>query len=475
MNASPPSHLLSDALTSGARRIDPLSDFPPGFQWGVATSAFQIEGAAQKDGKGPSIWDAFCEKPGVIADGSNGNVACNHYHRLEDDLNLIASLGVDLYRFSTAWSRVQPRGHGAWNEKGLAFYDRLIDGLLQRGIKPYLTLNHWDLPQVLQENGGWENRDTVYRFVDYAQGMARRFGDRVASITTHNEPWVISILGHETGVFAPGIKSLASALQVSHHLLLSHGLALQGMRAEGARMPMGIVLNLSPIHAATNSQADLDKARLDDGKLVRWYMDPLFKCHYPADMLEAFGAAAPQTQAGDMANIATPMDFWGINYYTRSIASADDSWRVAQGGRRLTDMGWEIYPEGLTELLLRLHQDYTLPATYISENGAAFDDQPVDDQVHDIDRIDYLASHITAVHEAIQQGVPMAGYMVWSLMDNFEWASGYEKRFGIVHIDYETQKRTPKDSALWYRDFLMRQKALRQIQNKAPLSAEVRG
>ena len=454
MNATPPSHLLSNKLTPGVRRIDPLADFPPGFQWGVATSAFQIEGAALEDGKGPSIWDVFCQQPGVIADGSDGRVACDHYHRLEEDLNLIGDLGVDLYRFSSAWARVQPLGQGAWNEKGLSFYDRLIDGLLQRGIEPYLTLNHWDLPQALQDKGGWENRDTVLRFVEYAQGMSRRFGDRIASITTHNEPWVISILGHETGVFAPGVQSLASALQVSHHLLLSHGLALQAMRAEGVQKPMGIVLNLSPVHAATSSQADQEKARFDDGKLVRWYMDPLFKGTYPADMLEAFGHAAPKIHAGDMAHIATSLDFLGINYYTRAMASSDGSWLKDQGGRRLTDMGWEIYPEGLSELLLRLHHEYCLPPTYISENGAAFNDVCVDGQVKDTDRIDYLATHITAVHEAIQQGVPMAGYMVWS--------SGYEKRFGIFHVDYDTQKRTAKDSALWYRDFLYRQKALRQ-------------
>ena len=462
MNATPPSHLLTNALNPGACRIDPLADFPPGFKWGVATSAFQIEGAALEDGKGHSIWDTFCQQPGVIADGSDGQVACDHYHRLEEDLNLIAELGVDLYRFSSAWTRVQPLGHGSWNEKGLSFYDRLIDGLLQRGIQPYLTLNHWDLPQALQEKGGWESRETVFRFVEYAQGMARRFGDRIASITTHNEPWVISILGHETGVFAPGIKSLTSALQVSHHLLLSHGLAMQAMRAEGIHKPMGIVLNLSPVHAATNNQADKDKARFDDGKLVRWYMDPLFKGSYPQDMLEAFGQAAPLIHPEDMAQIATPVDFLGINYYTRAMASSDGSWQKDLGGRRLTDMGWEIYPEGLSELLLRLHHEYPLPPTYISENGAAFSDACVDGKIKDTDRIDYLASHITAVHDAIQQGVPMAGYMVWSLLDNFEWASGYEKRFGIVHVDYSTQKRTPKASALWYRDFLTRQKALRQ-------------
>lgn len=462
MNATNPSHLLSKPMNKSATTVDPLINFPHDFLWGVATSAFQIEGASEVDGKGASIWDKFCQQPGAIADGSNGNIACDHYHKLNQDLDLIASLGVDLYRFSSSWTRVQPLGHGNWNPKGLDFYDRLVDGLLEREIQPYLTLNHWDLPQALQDAGGWENRDTVHRFVDYAVGMANRYGDRLASITTHNEPWVISILGHETGIFAPGIKSLASALQVSHHLLLSHGLALKAIREQGIQKPMGIVLNLSPVHAASNNQADLERARYEDGKLVRWYLDPLLKGTYPNDMLMAFGKDAPVIHDGDLKSISTPMDFLGVNYYTRAMASANNDWDKAQGGRRLTDMGWEIYPEGLTELLVRLNREYPLPPTYISENGAAFKDLYTAGKIHDTDRIDYLASHITAVHEAIQQGVPMAGYMVWSLMDNFEWASGYEKRFGIVHIDYETQKRTLKDSAVWYRDFLKRQKSLRQ-------------
>jgi beta-glucosidase len=439
----------------------PPHQFPKDFVWGVATSAFQIEGAAAEDGKGPSIWDDFCRLPGAIADGTDGQIACDHYHRWPADLNLIKDLGVDAYRFSVSWPRVQPLGQGAWNERGLAFYDRLVDGLLERGIRPYLTLNHWDLPSALQAHGGWANRDTVHRFVDYACGMAARMGSRVAAITTHNEPWVVAVLGHETGVFAPGLKHRATAMQVAHHLLLSHGLALQALRAQGCPARLGIVLNLSPIRANTDSPEDVAQARLEDGRSVRWYMDPLLEGRYPADVLEHLGADAPQVEPGDMSHIATPMDFLGVNYYTRSVVSAVGAFDVKTSGKALTDMGWEVYPEGLTELLLRLHRDYAVPPLYVKENGAAFKDVLAAGRVHDTDRTDYIARHIGAVAEALRQGVPMAGYMVWSLLDNFEWASGYQKRFGIVHVDYDTLARTPKDSALWYRDFLQVQKAAR--------------
>ncbi|MBU6259980.1 MAG: beta-glucosidase [Burkholderiales bacterium] len=433
--------------------------FPRDFVWGVATSAFQIEGAAAADGKGPSIWDTFCRRSGAIADASDGSVACDHYHRWRDDLDLIADLGVDAYRFSVSWPRVQPAGQGAWNERGLAFYDRLVDGLLERGIRPYLTLNHWDLPQALQDRGGWAQRDTVHRFVDYAQGVARRVGDRVAAITTHNEPWVVAVLGHETGLFAPGLHSRATAMQAAHHLLLSHGLALQALRAQGCRSRLGIVLNLSPIGPATAREDDVAQARLEDGRSVRWYMDPLFKGTYPQDVLEHLGADAPTLEADDLRHIATPMDFLGVNYYTRSVVSASGAWDVKTSGKALTDMGWEVYPEGLTELLLRLHRDYRVPPMYVKENGAAFKDSLVDGRVHDRERTEYIAHHIAAVADALAQGVPMAGYMVWSLLDNFEWASGYDKRFGIVHVDYATQRRTLKDSARWYRDFLRTRQA----------------
>jgi len=445
--------------------------FPKDFVWGVATSSFQIEGGAIEDGKGPSIWDEFCRVPGAIADASDGDIACDHYHRWEGDLDLIASLGVGAYRFSVSWPRVRPSGAGAWNSKGLDFYERLVDGLLLRGIKPYLTLNHWDLPAALQAKGGWANRDTVHRFVEYACQVGQRLGDRVATISTHNEPWVIATLGHEAGVFAPGLKSRALATQVSHHLLLSHGLALQALRAQGCASRLGIVLNLSPMQPVTDSAEDLAKTRLEDGKVVRWYMDPIFMGRYPQDMLEHLGADAPRVEAGDMQHIATPMDFLGINYYTRGMISAGEPWDAQRGGRETTDMGWEIYPEGLTELLLRLHRDYAVPPMYVKENGAAFKDALVDGRVHDTQRTQYIANHIAAVGEALSQGVPMAGYMVWSLLDNFEWASGYEKRFGIVHVDFATQRRTLKDSALWYRDFLQRQNAARTQRHVATTGA----
>ena len=430
------------------------ASFPPDFVWGVATSAFQIEGASTADGRGPSIWDTFCQRPGAIADGSNGNTACDHYLRVDDDLDLIADLGVNAYRFSISWSRVQPAGRGTWNEQGLDFYEGLVDGLLKRGVQPHVTLNHWDLPEALQAHGGWAARDTVHRFVAYARHINRRLGDRLASICTHNEPWVMSVLGHELGVFAPGQKCRTTSRQVAHHLLLSHGKALQAMRADGCSAKLGIVLNMSPAEPATDSAADAAQAVLDDAHGVRWYTDPLFKGHYPAEALADLGAHAPKVKSGDMRVISTPVDFLGVNYYTRHVASAGRPFDAQTSGLPLTEMGWEVYPQGLTQLLLRLHRDYTLPAVFITENGGAFKDLVQDGRVHDADRTAYLQSHIAAVAEALRQGVPMAGYMVWSLLDNFEWSSGYSKRFGIVHVDYATQKRTLKSSAVWYRQFL---------------------
>ncbi|MGQ3053536.1 MAG: GH1 family beta-glucosidase [Roseateles sp.] len=437
------------------------SQFPPDFVWGVATSSFQIEGAAHVDGKGESIWDRFCKQPGAIADASNGDVACDHFNRLEEDLDLIASLGVNAYRFSVAWPRVQALGHGEFNRKGLDFYERLVDGLKARGIQAWATLNHWDLPQGLQDRGGWNDRDTVHRFVDYARHVQARIGDRIDGVTTHNEPWVVATLGNDKGIFAPGIKSKKIAAQVSHHLLLSHGLALQALRADGAhranKCQLGIVLNLSSCVPATAMPADIAAANLADSRGRRWYADPLFKGAYPDDVMAELGADAPVVEAGDMAAIAQPMDYLGVNYYTRSVVSAGgEEWDAKGRGLPVSDMDWEIYPQGLTDLLVLLKHDYAnLPPVYVTENGGAFkDDRVVDGRVQDDDRTAYLRDHIAAVASAMQQGVPMAGYMVWSLMDNFEWASGYLKRFGIVHVDYATQARTPKASADWYRGFL---------------------
>ena len=455
-----------------ALSIYPTHDFPADFVWGVATSSFQIEGAAQADGKGPSIWDSFCRVPGAIADGSNGDVACEHYQRWQQDLDLIADLGVNAYRFSVSWPRVRPGGAGAWNDKGLDFYERLVDGCLARGIQPYMTLNHWDLPQELQEQGGWAQRDTVHHFVEYAQGMQRRLGNRVASIATHNEPWVVAMLGHDSGIFAPGVKHRGTAFQAAHHLLLSHGLAVQALRAQGSTAQLGIVLNLSPVVPATPSAADVAKTHLEDGRLLRWYMDPLFKGEYPQDVWHDLGADAPQVQAGDMAAMAVPIDFLGVNYYTRAVVSAEGPWDSTKSGLELSDMGWEIYPQGLTELLLRLHQDYPVPPMFVTENGGAFKDELSNGRIHDLPRVKYIKEHIGAVAAAMRQGVKMGGYMVWSLLDNFEWASGYEKRFGIVHVDYATQRRTLKDSALWYRNFLQRQHAAHAALVSAPAMAQ---
>jgi len=428
------------------------SRFPRGFAWGVATSAYQIEGAAHEDGRGDSIWDEFCRRPGAIKDGSNGDRACDHYHRVDEDVALIASLHVHAYRFSIAWPRVQPLGEGAWNEKGFAFYDRLVDALLARDIAPYLTLYHWDLPQALQDKGGWVSRDTTLRFAEYAAEVGRRFGDRAASIATHNEPWVVAILGHEAGIFAPGLRSRKTAMQVAHHLLLSHGIALDALRSQRCRAPLGIVLNQSPIHAATDSPEDMAKARLDDGLTIRWYMDALLRGRYPDDVLSFLGEDAPCVLEGDMDVIHRPLDFLGINYYTRNVSGTGAPLGPVQSGREVTDMGWEVFPGGLTELLERLHADYRLPPIYITENGAAYADRLVDGRVADVDRIRYLRSHIAAMADALEAGVDVRGYFVWSLIDNFEWADGYSRRFGIVHVDYDTQRRTLKDSAIWYRE-----------------------
>lgn len=434
-------------------------NFPKNFTWGVATSAFQIEGASDADGKGASIWDDFCRISGAIADASDGAVACEHYQRWEADLDLIASLGVNAYRFSIAWPRVQPLGEGAFNEAGFAFYERLVDGMVARGLKPYLTLNHWDLPSALQAKGGWESRDTVQRFVEYACEVERRLGDRVVSICTHNEPWVVAVLGHEAGVFAPGKKSCASALQVAHHLLLSHGLTLSALRAQGCKAALGIVLNLSPLYPASDSDADLAHTHMGDAKGLRWYLEPLLKGTYPAEAWSDYGTDVPSVQPGDMVAMQVPMDFLGINYYFRQVVSASGTWDVAATGHEVTDMGWEVYPQGLTDLLTRLHRDYTLPSVLITENGAAFQDTVAQDGIHDTARQRYIQTHIAAVLEAKRQGVPVEGYFVWSLLDNFEWAFGYSKRFGIVRVDYGTQQRTLKDSALWYRDFVLAQKS----------------
>lgn len=439
-----------------------MARFPDNFIWGVATSSYQIEGAWNEDGKGESIWDTFSHTQGKIVDGSTGDVACDHYHRFQEDIALMKELGVKAYRFSIAWARVLPQGHGTVNPKGLDFYDRLVDGLLNAGIQPFVTLYHWDLPQALQDIGGWVNREVAYHFADYAAVVAHRLGDRVKFWMTHNEPWVVTWVGYGWGNHAPGLKNPKVALQVAHHLLLSHGLAVEVLRdLGGAETQIGIVLNLSPIHPATDSDDDRAAACRHDGFLNRWFLDPIFVGSYPADMLDWFGALAPKGQPGDMSVISRRVDFLGVNYYSRSVVRYDphDGLLKAKGvrvdGAEYTEMGWEVYPQGLYEMLTRLHRDYNAPTLYVTENGAAFVDEVTPDgKIHDERRLNYLREHFLQAHRAIQGGVQLKGYFVWSLMDNFEWGFGYTKRFGVVYVDFETQRRIVKDSGWWYRQVI---------------------
>ncbi|MFZ6768136.1 GH1 family beta-glucosidase [Undibacterium sp. Di26W] len=435
----------------------PLS-FSPAFTWGVATSAYQIEGAATADGRGPSIWDTFTHTPGKIIDGSTGDVACDHYHRYAEDVDIIASLEVDSYRFSISWSRVQALGYGAWNEAGFDFYSRLLDKLEEKNIKAHITLYHWDLPQGLQDKGGWLDRETTLRFAEYAAEVARRFGKRVATIATHNEPWCTANLGYGNAQFAPGVADTVQALQVSHHLLLSHGLAMQAMRAVNTPARLGIVLNQWPATPATGSTEDVAAAEWEYARSVQWFMDPIFKGRYPQKALDRMDMTQFQVHPEDMQIIRQPLDFLGVNYYFRAFVSTENPPRQPEGKLGFSDMGWEIYPSGLSDLLLQLKAEYPdLPAVYITENGMAVADQIVDGKINDQARINYVQWHLQAVQAAIAAGVNVQGYFYWSLLDNFEWNSGYEKRFGLVHVDYATQKRTLKESAYWYRNLIRSQ------------------
>lgn len=428
-------------------------DFPQGFTFGVATSSFQIEGATSEDGRGPSIWDTFCRETGRVRDGSNGDVACDHYHRWEEDLDLIAALGVDAYRFSVAWPRIQPTGSGPALTAGLDFYDRLTDGLLARGVEPHVTLYHWDLPQTLQDAGGWVNRDTAHRFAEYAGLVAGRLGDRVRSYATLNEPWCSSILSYLIGEHAPGLRDRRLALAAAHGLLLGHGLAVPEIRRHAPGSQVGIVLNLTPQTPLSDDAGDVQAARLADGMANRLFLDPLLRGEYPQDVFEAAGEDAPEVQPGDLETIGAACDFMGVNYYSRGVVGAQGA--AVPEGAPVTDMGWEVYPQGLTELLVRLKTDYpTLPPLMITENGSAYADRLENGAVHDPERVAYLQTHLGALLDAVQAGVDLRGYFAWSLMDNFEWAWGYEKRFGLVYVDYATQERVLKDSARWYQDFL---------------------
>ncbi|MFQ5793969.1 MAG: GH1 family beta-glucosidase [Candidatus Bipolaricaulia bacterium] len=438
-----------------------MLEFPKEFTWGAATSSYQIEGAVNEEGRGKSIWDTFCKEPGNVHGGDTGAVASDHYHRYKEDVDLMAHLNLNAYRFSIAWPRILSEGVGEVNPAGLDFYDRLVNELLKHHIKPFVTLYHWDLPQSLQDKGGWINRDSVRWFAEYAAVIADRLGDRVKYWITHNEPWVVAYVGHAFGDHAPGMKDWGKAVQASHHLLLSHGEVVPILREYcGANAQVGITLNLHPAYPATDTEADKEAAHRFDGFMNRWFLDPVFNGEYPQDMLELYKPMGLEIRDGDLETISVPVDFLGINYYTRTVIQKAEGGplgieMVKPSDAELTEMGWEIYPEGLYRLLTRVTDDYSPPALYITENGAAFDDEVSDDgKVHDPKRVDYLREHFRQAHRAIEAGVPLKGYFVWSFMDNFEWAHGYSKRFGITYVDYETQERIPKDSAAWYRDVI---------------------
>jgi beta-glucosidase len=447
------------------------SVFPADFLWGAATASYQIEGAAYEDGRGLSIWDQFAATPGKVYQGENGDVAADHYHRMPEDVALMSELGLKAYRFSIAWPRILPQGTGMVNERGLDFYDRLVDLLLARGITPLVTLYHWDLPLTLHEQKGWLNRDTAFAFADYAEVVTRRLGDRVDWWTTLNEPWCSAYLGYDTGAHAPGIRNKQSSYIAAHHLLLAHGLALSRLRAYTRKSAqLGITLNLTPVYAADERPETLRAVEQADKMSNRWFLDPIFRGTYPEGLFADAGVAPPPIWPGDLDIIATPIDFLGVNNYSRSLIRAQTG-ESGDGTNRgyehvagvadavYTDMGWEVYPQALTDVLVRVHRDYAPRAIAVTENGAAFADQwDGSDHVSDPQRVDYLREHLKALGRAQAEGVPVRGYFVWSLLDNFEWAEGYSKRFGIVYVDYPTQRRVVKDSGRWYAAFIAAQR-----------------
>jgi beta-glucosidase len=431
--------------------------FPKDFVWGCAASSYQVEGAWNEDGKGPSIWDTFVHTPGTILHGETGDVAVDHYHRYKEDVAIMKELGLDAYRFSIAWSRILPAGTGAVNRAGLDFYDRLVDELLRNKIEPYACLFHWDLPQALQDKGGWPNRETAYAFAEYARIVTERLSDRVKVWMTHNEPWVAAMAGHFTGEHAPGEKDVSVAFKALHHLLLSHGLAAEAMRAS-AKQPIkvGITLNLNPVYPVSDSKKDLGAAERMDTVLNRATLDPLLKGTTPIQEF-AIGKllSASLIKPGDLEKIRT-LDLLGVNYYARTVVKYDSKFPVVNGvqvhpeGNEYSGM-WEIYPEGIYELLKRINKDYQPKCVMITENGVPVPDGlDFDGRVRDERRIRYLGSHLAQVQRAMQEGVPVKGYFHWSLMDNFEWALGYGQRFGLVYVDFATQKRTIKDSGRWF-------------------------
>jgi beta-glucosidase len=432
--------------------------FPKDFIWGAATAAYQIEGAWNEDGKGESIWDRFSHTPGKTASGDTGDVACDHYHRWREDVTLMKELGLHAYRFSMSWPRLLPEGRGHVNDAGLDFYSRLVDALLEAAIEPFITLYHWDLPQALQDQGGWPARASAEAFVEYADLAARKLGDRVKHWITLNEPFVSAMVGYLEGRHAPGHSDLDEALAAAHHLLLAHGWAVPVIRRNSPEAQVSITLNLSGQTPASPSAADRAAAWQRDGVVNRWFLDPLSGRGYPADIVQHYGNPMDFVQAGDLEAIAVPLDFLGVNYYTRGIvrssavAEAENVPRTVFPNPERTEMGWEVYPEGLYEILGRLHFDYRSPALYVTENGAAYLDQiGPGEQVDDPLRVAFFKGHLAAAARAIAAGVPLRGYFAWSLMDNFEWAHGYSKRFGLIYVDYQTQRRVLKTSAHWYR------------------------
>ncbi|WP_166240665.1 GH1 family beta-glucosidase [Paenibacillus turpanensis] len=435
-----------------------IIQFPKDFLWGAATAAYQIEGAHDKDGRGTSIWDTFSRIPGKVKNGDNGDIACDSYNRYEQDIALLKGLGVGAYRFSAAWPRIFPNGTGEINRAGLDYYHRLVDGLLAKGIEPYCTLYHWDLPQALQDRGGWNNRETIDAFTAYCEPMFKEFGGKIKHWFTINEPWCVSFLSNYIGAHAPGNRDLQLATNVAHHLLVAHGSAVRKFRELGIEGKIGYAPNVTWIEPYSSRQEDIDASRRATGWFVEWFLDPVFKGEYPEFLVEWFagkGVTVPILE-GDMEIITQPLDFVGINYYTGNVGRYQkdegllDCENIDEGYEK-TDIDWFIYPRGFYKVLTYIHERYGNVPIYITENGACFNDEPVDGRVRDERRIDYLKRHLTQLERAIASGVPVSGYFTWSLMDNFEWAEGYSKRFGLVHVDYNTLKRTPKDSYYWYK------------------------
>lgn len=426
------------------------------FLFGSATSSFQIEGGA--DQRLPSIWDTFCSIPGKIRDSSDGSVACDHITRWREDVDLMAELGLNAYRFSVSWPRVINRD-GSLREEGIAFYIGLLDRLNEHAIRPFVTLYHWDLPQYLEDKGGWLNRETAYRFTEYTERVIREFGSRVYSYATLNEPFCSAYYGYETGMHAPGLANRSFGKKAAHHLLLAHGLAMPVLKSGAPESLNGIVLNFTPCYPASDSTEDRRAAQRADQTFNQWYIKPLMDGSYPLFMDSLPEDEKPEIHPGDLDLIAHPLDFLGVNYYTRAIYRADRSSpfvRLPPLNRPLTEMGWEVYPEAFTDLLVSLDRQYKLPPVYVTENGAAVRDVVEDGRINDVERVHYFQDHLQAVGRAMEQGVDIRGYFAWSLMDNFEWAEGYEKRFGIVHVDYRTQRRTIKMSGLAFKDLLTR-------------------